>query len=248
MASPAQDLGPRLAEPAAPARPRALYLASKLPYPPETGGTQRLWHMLVAVASVADVDIVVLTHTDPAVVDDMTRELPGVRVVAASPTRKPTTLSNLAHCLSQRRTPPSVWFRDVASLSRVLDDWAQASYDVVWDACPLASDLLGRRHLGPVIVDRYDLEEEWIRGRIRAEQLWRRPWQLARAWFDMRRWTAFSDDRARRAAHVLVCSETDRARLSATNVVVVPNGYQRPSNPLGGRQSARRRRCCSRAR
>ena len=109
----------------------------------------------------------------------MTRLLPDVRVVAALPTRKPTTVSNLARCLTQRRTPPSVWFRDVASVSRALDDWAQASYDVVWDASPLASDLLGSRDLGPVIVDRYDLEEEWIRGRIRAEQLWRRPLRLA---------------------------------------------------------------------
>ena len=189
--------------------------------------------MLVAIDSVADVDMVVLTHTDPAAVDDMTRLLPGVRVVAALPTRKPTTVSNLARCLTQRRTPPSVWFRDVASVSRALDDWAQASYDVVWDASPLASDLLGSRDLGPVIVDRYDLEEEWIRGRIRAEQLWRRPLRLARAWFDMRRWTAFSDDRARRAAYVLVCSETDRARLSAAHVLVVPNGYERPLEPVG---------------
>ncbi len=51
------------------------------------------------------------------------------------------------------------------------------------------------------------------------------------AWFDLRRWTAFSDDRARRAAYVLVCSETDRARLSAAHVLVVPNGYERPPNP-----------------
>ena len=114
----------------------------------------------------------------------------------------------------------------------MLDDWAHASYDLVWDASPLASDLLGSRDLGPVIVDRYDLEEEWIRGRICAEQLWRRPLRL-RAWFDMRRWTVFSDDRARRAAYVLVCSETDRARLSAAHVPAVPNGYERPPEPLG---------------
>src|SRR6476646_858073 len=167
-------------------RARALFLASKLPYPPQTGGTQRLWHMLIAVAAVADVDIVVLTQTDAAAVADMTRELPGVRVVAAPPTRKPTTLSNLARCLTQFRTPASVWFRDVSAASRVLDDWGHGSYDLVWDACPLASDLLSSHHLGPVIVDRYDLDEQWIRGQIRAEQLWRRPWRLARALYDMR--------------------------------------------------------------
>ena len=189
--------------------------------------------MLVAVAPVADVDIVVLTNTDAAAVDDMTRELPGVHVVAARPTRKPTTLANLARCVTQRRTPAAVWFRDVSSVAGALDEWAHNSYDLVWDACPLASDLLESRRLGPVIVDRYDLEEEWIRGRIRAEQLWRRPWRLARARFDLSRWTAFSDERARRAAYVLVCSETDRARLSGTNVLVVPNGYERPVEPVG---------------
>ena len=108
-----RDLRPHLTAQAPRRRARALFLASKLPYPPESGGTQRLWHMLVAVAPVADVDIVVLTNTDAAAVDDMTRELPGVRVVAARPTRKPTTLANLARCVTQRRTPAAVWFRDV---------------------------------------------------------------------------------------------------------------------------------------
>src|SRR4051812_690045 len=117
---------------------RALVLASKLPYPPETGGTQRLWHMLIAVAAVADVDVLVLTHSDAAAVDAVTRAIPSVRVMTALPTRKPTTLTNLARCLTQRRMPPSVWFRDVASAAAALDDWAQDSYDVVWDASPLA--------------------------------------------------------------------------------------------------------------
>src|SRR4029077_16640743 len=101
------------------------------------------------------------------------------------------------------------------------------------DACPLASALLEDQRLRPVIVDRYDLEEDWLRGQARAEKAWRSPRRFARTRFDIKRWTYLNDRRGRRAAQVLVCSETDKARVDGPNTRVIPNGYERPTQPLG---------------
>ena len=159
---------------------RSLFIVSKLPYPPETGSRQRLWHMLLAVAEAGDVDVLVLAHFDADALDAMARRLPGVHVTAAPPSRRAVTALSIARCLVQRRVPTSVWFQDLTSTARTLDEWAQTSYDVVWDGCPLASTVLADRNLGPVIVDRDNLEDEWLRGQARAEKLWRNPLRFAR--------------------------------------------------------------------
>jgi glycosyltransferase involved in cell wall biosynthesis len=214
---------------------RTLFLPPRLPYPPDNGGRQRLWHTLEAIAAISDVDVLVLGHVEATPVDDLTRALPGVRATSAPPGRRTVTPMNLARCLAQRTIPSTVWFRDLEFPAETLGTWAFGSYDLVWDACPVAAALLADRHLGPVIVDRYDLEEEFLRGMIRIERLRRHPRQMARARLDVKRWIAFNGIRSRRAAQVLVCSEADRARVAAPNVRVVPNGYVRTTPPLGRR-------------
>jgi hypothetical protein len=149
---------------------RTLFLPPRLPYPPDSGGRQRLWHTLQAVAAIGDVDVLVVGHAEAGALGDLTHALPGVRATAAPPARKRITPLNVARCLAQRSTPSPVWFRDLALAAQTLDTWAFDSYDLVWESCPLAAALLADRRLGPVIVDRYDLEEEFLRGKLRVER------------------------------------------------------------------------------
>jgi glycosyltransferase involved in cell wall biosynthesis len=82
--------------------------------------------------------------------------------------------------------------------------------------------------MGPLVVDRYDIEEELLRQQLRVEGHWRRPYRLANDLLNIARWRRYNRGRARAADRVVVCSREDAKRAQSTTAVVIPNGYGSP--------------------
>jgi Glycosyl transferases group 1 len=137
--------------------------------------------------------------------------------------------------LAGRRFPP---------MQTDLEAWAEGPYDVVWVSKAITYVVLGEPHLGPTIVDVDDLEDYKIRARIDhpsfAQQyppnlLGRAHAALAKvqAAMDARNWSALQGRIASSVEAVALCSELDRARFPHPNVVIVPNIYELPDQPVG---------------
>jgi polysaccharide biosynthesis protein PslH len=211
---------------------RALYIAGKAPLPPDTGRRQRLWNILLALSSVADVDFFVIGGADPQVLRQLVEQRAVDRVSAARPSSKPVTPANILRCLRDRGLPSTIWFRDLQDVNAVFASWARPSYDVVWVAHPLGVVALRGRPMGPVVVDRDDLEEELLDGQLRHDPALRRLDRRLRATYDISMWKRFTREAAQSAARIVVCSPDDARRVNARNVVVIPNGTDRPTRSV----------------
>ena len=211
---------------------RALYIAERAPLPPDTGGRQRLWNMLLALSSVAEVDFFVIGGADPKVMGHLVEQRAVDRVNAARPNSKPVTPANILRCLRDRGLPSTLWFRDLQDVNTVFESWARPSYDVVWVACPLGVVALRGRSIGPVVIDRYDLQEELLSGQLRHDPAFRRLDRRLRATYDISMWKRFTRETVRSAARIVVCSPDDARRVNARNVVIVPNGIDRPTRSV----------------
>ena len=211
---------------------RALYIAGKAPLPPDTGSRQRLWNILLALSSVAEVDFFVIGGADPQVMQQLVEQRAVDRASAARPNSKPVTPANILRWLRDRGLPSTIWFRELHDVNTVFESWARPSYDVVWVAHPLGVVALRGRSIGPVVVDRHDLEEELLGGQLRHDPAFRRLDRRLRATYDISMWKRFTRETVQSAARIVVCSPDDARRVNARNVVVVPNGIDRPTRSV----------------
>jgi glycosyltransferase involved in cell wall biosynthesis len=184
---------------------------------------------LLALSSVAEVDFFVIGGADPQVLQQLVEQRAVDRVRAARPSSKSATPANVLRWLRDRDLPSTVWFRDLHEVNAVFESWARPSYDVVWVAHPLGVVALRGRSLGPIVVDRDDLEEELLDGQLRNDPALQRLDRRLRATYDISMWKRFTREAAQNAARIVVCSPDDARRVSARNVVVIPNGTNRPT-------------------
>jgi glycosyltransferase involved in cell wall biosynthesis len=195
--------------------------------------------MLLALRSVAEVDLFVVGSADRQIMDQLLEQRAADRVSAARPKSKPVTPASMARWLREADLPSSIWFRDLREVNIAFESWMRPVYDLVWVACPLGLVVLRGRSIGPVVVDRHDLEEALLGGQVRHDPSFRRLDRRLRATYDISRWKRFTSESVRIAARIVVCSSDDARRVNGRNVVVVPNGMDRPKKPVGhhrGRQ------------
>ena len=90
-----------------------------------------------------------------------------------------------------------------------------------------------------MIIDVDDLRSDWHTTRLAADDV---GFGIARLTHSVNHllvrrnaklWRRLEAQIAARASAAVVCSEQDRARLTATDARVVPNGYDRPERPVG---------------
>jgi hypothetical protein len=123
------------------------------------------------------------------------------------------------------------------------DAWVDGPYDLVWVSRASTFELLGRPVLGRTIVDFDDLEDQKIRGRLDAMRrqppaggLRGRILREATALQGRRnalRWTQMQEKVAESVDTVVLCSQDDMTVADLPNAVIVPNGYEPPSHPVG---------------
>jgi glycosyltransferase involved in cell wall biosynthesis len=209
--------------------PRILFVASRLPYPLDGGTKQRMFHLVTALASVGEVDLVCYEHPDDGPVDprrgplgDLCRD---VHVLPCPAERWPDPARSYRDVLERYVRAPKPYLvsafpggalaERVATLSEKADlVWVERIFVAAWLT----------RDLDKTIVDLDDIESEKERRRLALERF--RPWHLPLRW-DNARLRRLERSAPRRYASVAVCSETDRAFFAPSlrdRVLVVPNG------------------------
>jgi sugar transferase (PEP-CTERM/EpsH1 system associated) len=208
---------------------RILYVTEKLPWPLDSGGNVRSFHVLRGLAAAHDV-VVASGIERAADVDGASalraqcRDLRTVMLEPGSPLRDAAVLASVA--LS--RTPFLVARRHSAALRSLVRQVLreQGPFDAVHfnhlDACLYAGEVpRGVRK----VLDAHNVVTNQVGSTLRSERRLARRLVLAR---DLPRLAAWERDAAGAMDACLVCSEVDRDALRALGVArdgwVVPNG------------------------
>jgi len=227
---------------------KSLVVAQDFPWPPSIGSHLRLAEVVGALGALGDTDLFALVparRREPCVAPD------DVRVARVATVKRPRPVVSPARRLAWLASPGMplevVQERD-GRLRGALLDWAAARYDFVWFSKAATFELVGRPELGPTVVDLDDLEDRKIASRLAAEEdegehresRWagraralRRAVAGAQARLNARRWSALQRSVAEAVDRVVLCSALDAGRSGLANVVVVPNGYDKPPSPAG---------------
>ncbi|MDQ6947035.1 MAG: glycosyltransferase family 4 protein [Actinomycetota bacterium] len=214
---------------------RILALANDIPSPSATGLRMRLLNALRALSEIGVVDFFAIVDPVPSGPEPMPGGLDITRHLVVS---RPTLDEGR---LASPTLPSDFARRDYSSVRQAFQRWATAPYDLVWYGRLEPYVALSPQIDAPAVLDLDDLEDRKIRGRQQAG--WSRslvPEAAATggaAWGgwddDAERWARLQHRAAREVACVVLCSELDRRRFGEPNVVVVPNGYERPAHPAG---------------
>ena len=226
---------------------KILCLANRVPWPAMSGGTMRLATTVEALTSVGDVDLFIAVAPPPTLPPPvLASPLNGVRRIAAAEAPAPHSWSSIATRWTMGRQPRPVLRHDSDEARRMLRDWADPTYDLVWVGPDVASSALVGVVDSPTIVDLDNLMDHWLRHRRvamardrvsghRRGYLVRPSWrERVTAVLDHRdemRWAARQRALAGAVDAVVVCSELDRARIGVDNAVVIPNGYELVGDP-----------------
>jgi glycosyltransferase involved in cell wall biosynthesis len=228
---------------------RSLVVAHNVPWPPLGGGLVRQAQIVETLASVTDLDLLVV-HDQRRTQMDVPPSVPARRSKSVQYPRVSSQVRWRLEWAFRRGLPLEVVMaRADAAPRRALQDWADPPYDVVWFATPALFEWMGRPRLGPTVVDLMDLEDikAQLRGGLLAEQL-----RSQRARHSVRTrfaryqtrvngsdWRRFQHSVAAQVERIVVPSDLDAARSGLPNVTVIPNTYPRPERPVGHPATAR---------
>ena len=222
---------------------KLLFVTEKLPFPLDTGGNVRSWHLLQGLARDHEVTLLAGTEPDsPAASIEAFR--PWCRTVLTTPLPARSAVADvltLAGGLGSAM--PFLMARRESRALRLLLRRALAAdpdYDVVHfnhlDATLYQDELpAGVR----CVLDQHNIVTHQVRTTLVGERRAARRWVLAR---DLPRLAAFERDACSRMDACLVCSDADREALrelgGPADAWVVPNGvdveYFRPGAPARG--------------
>lgn len=209
---------------------RIAFLSARLPYPLNTGGRIRTYHLLKAAADVHDVTLIsaVEAERETASLEALRDALPAVQIEAV---RVPPPGALGARLRRAAMSPfdslPFAWggFRDprfIRNVSNVLDGTA---FDLVHCDHIQVAHALPASAVMPRVIDAHNVENVVVQ-RLAANE--RRPWRRT-----LMTWQARKTERTEKATyaafdHCIAVSAVDRAQIEALvprlRVTVVPNG------------------------
>ncbi len=225
---------------------RTLCLADRAEWPARSGGSRRLEAVLTALAELGDLDLfaTVSPGDGPAA---GTPAITGVEAFAVERSTRDSRAAILARW-AVGREPRRLIATRADALRDDLARWARPPYDLVWYSPGPTFAWLGGVVPGPSIVDLDNLLDRVARGerevraadrragrvdhtsgRAKAHARYRSAMTTTLDRIDERRWAKWQRRVAASVDAVIVCSETDRARLGVDNAVVIPNGYEAPT-------------------
>jgi glycosyltransferase involved in cell wall biosynthesis len=221
---------------------RSLLVADEFPWPADNGYRMRLDHVVRGLAAAGPVDLLaVLDRPDhPTVPTDAPVER--VRRLYLPPSRR--SIGGYVRWISSgapRTVAARPWGTVRHAIAALIEE---SSPDVVWWSHADVFGQTGTAVARPAIVDLDNLEDRKLRDRRRARHHDLRSagdgpsaGVLVRDALDRvdeHRWRRRQREILHRAQVTVVCSELDRARLDAHDVVIVPNAYDPPDGDVPG--------------
>jgi glycosyltransferase involved in cell wall biosynthesis len=204
-----------------PAR-RALVVIDRWPLPARSGTRQRLTRLIDAVAAVGDeLTIVVLADANETSNESARQRWPDAAVHQLAPHRRPSWRARVIALAG--RTPVPVAKVRVDRTANALAALVGAPSLIV-SARAIANAVCRRLAASAWVADLDDLEEFMLQRQF--DRLQPRGADRLRRRLAIYAARTLTRRVVRSATAVVVCSQDDRHRLGATNVVVVPNGCE----------------------
>jgi glycosyltransferase involved in cell wall biosynthesis len=209
------------------ARPSAIAIMNRLPFPLDDGWKVRTFHVLRQLALRADTTALLFHRTpdDPALGDFLAALPPGVQLETVPPPPAYTPLNLVRGLVTS--TPVHAWNMRSPELTQALDRILRGrTFDVGLAVYGfMAPHLLDRPQVRRVLIDTHNIDSVLMSRYIPRLQ------SLPRRWYagvTARAMAAFEHRTFARAHAVMVCSDQERELLQArgegANVRVVPNG------------------------
>jgi glycosyltransferase involved in cell wall biosynthesis len=224
--------------PPASSQPDVLVLADPWPWPPDSGGAQRVYHTIEALSRAYRVRYLSAHRHDPRRVSppaDVVAELVVDQRLGYFPDPSgwwapiPTRLAR--SLLLQPPFHTRLWMVP-AVLARLRELARGGSIALVWARGVWAAEAARRAGFPRIVVDSDDRASEVMERLIRAQGTYSSRWAHE---IERRRAVAYERRLTARFARVIVASEEDRAAfgLDASSIHVVPNGIQElaPADP-----------------
>ncbi|MHB8974344.1 MAG: glycosyltransferase [Pirellulaceae bacterium] len=213
---------------------KLLFVTPEIGWPPSTGGHIRQWNTLQALKRCGNLDVIAFQLPDRPVPDELYK---GCQRVVAIDRQwlEWTPAQRLSYATTRGRLRMTIGtvkpFEFTGPRNQELAKWfSQAvhheAYDVIWIAKAVTAVALGWRDPVRTILDGDDFDS------VREYHLLRTtPWYGAKLcnYVNLIKLASWERLLPRWFAHVARCSEADRRRHPARNVVVIPNGTQLPS-------------------
>ena len=216
-------------------RPKLLYVTARPPWPLDSGGKLRQYHVLRGLAQVADVSIVCLGRMHGPIPAQIRQLCRGAEWVKRPESIKRGPLAKLWGIVGELWGDPADLRHPCLEIDTVkLFGIPVLEFDIIWfgriEIASLAGNLRGRRN----VLDMDDIEHR---------KLGRDPSLKSGSWLNMvrrkigvRAWRKAELTCLRHFDAVAVCSGNDRDYLGASNVVVIQNGATVPKNINPGRE------------
>lgn len=214
---------------------RILFVAAEISWPCAFGGEIRRWNILQGLKRAGTVDALVFRRTDAPVSMDALSGCDQVYQVDRSHLQRPASYDRLyASTLGRgalvlgRSQPLEYQFGNRTRLAAELSGKVDYSkYDVVWMSTMRIAAQIDYSTAKATILDGDDFGyvREWLILRNSS-------WYGAKVWnyIDVAKLRWLESRLSRRMTYVVRCSEEDRERHPAENVVVIPNGAYVPEN------------------
>ena len=203
---------------------RTLVVSDDPAWPADSGGRQRLQHILRGLQEAGPVHWVTVVPRDQ-LVGPPPRGLTDRADVLVAP---PLDRGQTARRWLTGSSPKDVAARDWRSARALLPTLTTGGYDLVWFERPeVYAALDAVAPAGPRVLD---LDNVMSVLTMRMAWTMSTRWKLPLHAVDAIRWRRLEQQATRACQAVLVCSERDRRRLGGTSRVV-PNGYEMPPEP-----------------
>jgi glycosyltransferase involved in cell wall biosynthesis len=213
---------------------RSLFISPWAPHPLNTGGNQRIFHLLEAISKVSEVTFVSAMQGGswagpPAAFQSLCRDMfffPDETIGWNSDLQRPAPIRKFRSMLRHLNPKPLLWQWYTSSEGiRLLKRLSARHFDVIWAQRLISLNLLPAWLEARVIVDLDDLEHQKLCRQMNLSKANRFSLQYLE-FLKLRR----LELNLRRLPHeFVVCSEMDRAALNAgSNVSVIPNGIEIP--------------------
>jgi glycosyltransferase involved in cell wall biosynthesis len=216
---------------------RTLVVAYEYPWPTNSGSRLRLLTTLHALSQCGPTQLFSITPGDRADFGQPEQSIGLTDVGLVRGRSRGTLIRGVTHPL----LPSAIPVADRHRVADALAQFASGRYDLVWCFDIRGWVLAGRLDLAPVVIDADDLEHCKILARLAIDDTGMR--RAGLRWmgriysqFEARRWAHLYRSASIRARQVVVCSQLDAERATASGmkrVAVVPNAYPRPVRPVG---------------